>query len=50
MAFSAEYTGTSDTAIYKQSGESPMQLISEMSEAFYQFLANFRVDGAFIYR
>ena len=50
MAFNAEYTGTSDTAIYRQNSESPMQLISEMSEAFYQFLVGFRVGDSYIYR
>lgn len=50
MSFNAEYVGTSDAAIYRQEGDPVNPLISDMSEAFYSFLVNYSVRGAFPYR
>ena len=50
MSFNAEYVGTSDAAIYRQEDDPINPLISDMSEAFYSFLVNYSVRGAFPYR
>ena len=50
MAFNAEYVGTSTGEIYSRNENAPQQTITEVGDAFYEFLTNYRVNGIYTYK
>lgn len=50
MQFNAEYVASSGGELYNRGEGAADQTISEMEESFYNFLNDFHVDSAYIYR